>query len=41
MIGIICALKIEVEGLKAIMEDSKVTKKAGLEFISGNLMKAY
>lgn len=37
MIGIICALKIEVDGLKALMEDSKSTEKAGLEFISGKI----
>ncbi len=37
MIGIICALKIEVEGLKAIMEEPEVTKKAGLEFFSGKI----
>ena len=32
MIGIISALKIEAEGLKALMENAEVTKKAGLEF---------
>ncbi len=37
MIGIICALKIEVEGLKALMENAESTKKAGLEFISGKI----
>ena len=37
MIGIICALEIEVEGLKALMENAEVTKKAGLEFISGKI----
>ena len=35
MIGIICALKIEVDGLKALMENAEITKKAGLDFISG------
>ena len=28
MIGIICALKIEVDGLKALMENPEITKKA-------------
>ena len=37
MIGIICALKIEVDGLKALMENPEVTQKAGLEFISGKI----
>lgn len=37
MIGIICALKIEVDGLKALMEKPEVTQKAGLEFISGKI----
>ncbi len=37
MIGIICALKIEVEGLKALMENPEVTEKAGLEFTSGKI----
>ncbi len=37
MIGIICALKIEVEGLKALMENAESTAKAGLEFISGKI----
>ena len=37
MIGIICALKIEVEGLKELMENPEVMKKAGLEFISGKI----
>ena len=37
MIGIICALKIEVDGLKALMENAETTKKAGLEFISGTI----
>ena len=27
MIGIICALRIEVDGLKALMEDAVVTEK--------------
>ena len=27
MIGIICALKIEVDGLKALMENAAITKK--------------
>ena len=34
MIGIICAMKIEVEGLKALMENTEVTKADGLEFFS-------
>ena len=37
MIGIICALKIEVEGLKALMEEAVATHKAGLEFVSGKI----
>ena len=37
MIGIICALKIEVEGLKALMENAQTTEKAGLAFISGKI----
>ena len=37
MIGIICALKIEVEGLKNLMENAETTTKAGLEFISGKI----
>lgn len=37
MIGIICALKIEVDGLKALMEGAEITTKAGLEFISGKI----
>ena len=37
MIGIICALKIEVDGLKALMENPEVTQKAGLEFTSGKI----
>ncbi len=39
MIGIICAMKIEVEGLKALMENSEVTKAAGLEFFSGKIFE--
>lgn len=38
MIGIICALKFEVDGLKALMENAETTKKAGLEFISGKIL---
>ena len=37
MIGIICALKIEVDGLKALMENAESTQKAGLEFFSGKI----
>lgn len=37
MIGIICALKIEADGLKALMEEPVVTRKAGLEFFSGKI----
>lgn len=37
MIGIICALKIEVEGLETLMENPEVMEKAGLEFISGKI----
>ena len=37
MIGIICALKIEVDGLKALMENAQTTEKAGLAFISGKI----
>lgn len=35
MIGIICALKMEVDGLKELMEDVKITEKAGMTFFSG------
>lgn len=37
MIGIISALKIEVDGLKALMENPESVKKARLEFISGKI----
>ena len=37
MIGIICALKIEVDGLKALMENPETVEKAGLEFYSGKI----
>lgn len=37
MIGIICALKIEVDGLKQLMENPETVKKAGLEYISGKI----
>ena len=37
MIGIICALRIEVDGLKALMEDAVVTEQAGLQFYSGTI----
>lgn len=37
MIGIICALKLEVEGLEAVMENAESVKKAGLEFVSGKI----
>ena len=37
MIGIICALDIEADGLKALMENPETTKKAGLEFTSGKI----
>lgn len=37
MIGIICALKIEVEGLQALMENAETVKKAGLEFTKGKI----
>lgn len=37
MIGIICALKIEVDGLKQLMENPEAVKKAGLEYISGKI----
>ena len=37
MIGIISALKIEVDGLKELMENAETTKKAGLEFFSGKI----
>lgn len=37
MIGIICAMKIEVDGLKELMENPEITKKAGLEYISGKI----
>lgn len=37
MIGIICALKVAVDGLKELMENPESTTKAGLEFISGKI----
>ena len=37
MIGIICALDIELEGIKALMENPETMKKAGLEFTSGKI----
>ncbi len=37
MIGIICALKIEVEGLKTLMDSPETTTKAGLTFFSGKI----
>ena len=37
MIGIICALDIEADGLKALMENPETIKKAGLEFTSGKI----
>lgn len=37
MIGIICALKISVDGLKELMDNPQSNKKAGLEFISGKI----
>ena len=37
MIGIICALKFEVDGLKALMENAETTRKAGLDYISGTI----
>ena len=39
MTGIICALKVEVEGLKALMENPKISNEAGLEFISGQIFE--
>ena len=39
MIGIICAQKIEVDGLKAVMEDPESFVKAGLEFVSGKIFE--
>ena len=39
MIGIICALKFEVDGLKALMENTETTKKAGLDFICGQIFE--
>lgn len=37
MIGIIGAMKIEVEALKAAMTDKKTEKISGIEFVSGKL----
>lgn len=37
MTGIICALKIEVEGLKALMPEYEKKTIAGLDFISGKI----
>ena len=39
MIGIICALKIEVDGLKELLENPEITKKAGLEFTCGKIFE--
>ena len=39
MIGIICAQKIEVDGLKAVMENPVSFCKAGLEFVSGTIFE--
>ncbi|MCH5202319.1 MAG: 5'-methylthioadenosine/adenosylhomocysteine nucleosidase [Oscillospiraceae bacterium] len=37
MTGIICALKIEVDGLKTLMNEYKKNTYAGLDFISGKI----
>lgn len=37
MIGIICSFTIEVNGLKELMDNPEVNKKAGLEFTSGKI----
>lgn len=37
MTGIICALKIEVDGLKSAMDSSEEKTIAGLDFISGKI----
>ena len=37
MIGIIGAMKIEVEALKAAMTDKKTEKISGIEFVSGDV----
>lgn len=37
MIGIISALQIEVDGLKKLMDEPEITKKAGLEFTAGKI----
>ena len=37
MIGIICALKISADGLKAMIENAETKTKAGLEFASGKI----
>lgn len=37
MTGIICALKIEVDGLKALMNEHEKNTYAGLDFISGKI----
>ena len=37
MTGIICALKIEVDGLKSAMDSSEKKTIAGLDFISGKI----
>lgn len=37
MIGVICALQIEVDGLKALMQNPEIKEKAGLTFFSGKI----
>ena len=37
MIGIICALKMEVDSLKEVMENVTATEKAGLAFFEGTM----
>ena len=37
MTGIICALKIEVDGLKALMKDPVTARYAKLDFVSGEI----
>lgn len=37
MLGIICALKMEVDGFKELMENAELTQKAGLTFCRGKI----
>ncbi len=37
MIGLICALDVEVQGIKSLMENPQVFKKAAMEYYSGTI----